>query len=314
MEKYEVINQIGHGNFGKIYKIKRKSDNKILIWKELDYSHMTEKEKEQIVTEVNILRELNHPNIVKYYDRIIDKKNSKIYIIMEYCEGGDISQLISKCKKNGEYISEEMLWKIFTQILKAVHAIHTHKSGIILHRDIKPSNIFLDKNNNIKLGDFGLSRLLPPEINFAYSRVGTPYYMSPEQIDETKYNEKSDIWSLGCLLYEMAAFRPPFQAKNQIMLGMKIKSGKIERINKRYSNDLWKCICSMMNINYEKRPSTKELMKIKEIDVRIKEEEIEEFAKRKGLQYYGVSAKHNMNINYGFDDLANKIHDKLKQK
>ena len=99
MENYEVINQIGHGNFGKIYKIKRKSDNKILIWKELDYSHMTEKEKEQIVTEVNILRELNHPNIVKYYDRIIDKKNSKIYIIMEYCEGGDISQLISKCTK-----------------------------------------------------------------------------------------------------------------------------------------------------------------------------------------------------------------------
>ena len=276
MENYEVINQIGHGNFGKIYKIKRKSDNKVLIWKELDYSHMTEKEKEQIVNEVNILRELNHPNIVKYYDRIIDKNNSKIYIIMEYCEGGDISQLISKCKKNGEYISEEMIWKIFTQILKAVHAIHTHKQGIILHRDIKPSNIFLDKNNNIKLGDFGLSRILSPELNFAYSHVGTPYYMSPEQIDETKYNEKSDIWSLGCLLYELAAFRPPFQAKNQIMLGMKIKSGKIERINKRYSNELWKCICSMLNINYEKRPSTFDLMKIKEIDIRIREEEIEE--------------------------------------
>ena len=276
MENYEVINQIGHGNFGKIYKIKRKSDNKVLIWKELDYSHMTEKEKEQIVNEVNILRELNHPNIVKYYDRIIDKNNSKIYIIMEYCEGGDISQLISKCKKNGEYISEEMIWKIFTQILKAVHAIHTHKQGIILHRDIKPSNIFLDKNNNIKLGDFGLSRILSPELNFAYSHVGTPYYMSPEQIDETKYNEKSDIWSLGCLLYELATFRPPFQAKNQIMLGMKIKSGKIERINKRYSNELWKCICSMLNINYEKRPSTFDLMKIKEIDIRIREEEIEE--------------------------------------
>ena len=99
MEKYEVINQIGRGNFGKIYKIKRKSDNKILIWKEIDYNQMTEKEKEQIVNEVNILRELNHPNIVRYYDRIIDKKNSKIYIIMEYCEGGDISQLINNCKK-----------------------------------------------------------------------------------------------------------------------------------------------------------------------------------------------------------------------
>ena len=274
MENYEIINQIGHGNFGKIYKIMRKSDKKILIWKELDYSEMTEKEKECIVTEVNILRELNHPNIVKYYERIIDAKNSKIYIIMEYCENGDISQLISKCKNSGEYLSEETIWKIFIQVLKAVHAIHNHKDGIILHRDIKPSNIFLDKNNNIKLGDFGLSRILSPENKFATSHVGTPYYMSPEQIEEKNYNEKSDIWSLGCLLYEMATFRPPFQAKNQIMLALRIKEGKIERINRRYSNELWKAICLMMNTNYEKRPSTRELMNISEIRFKIKEEEI----------------------------------------
>ena len=274
MESYEVLNQIGRGNFGQIYKIKRKSDDKILIWKELDYSQMSSKEKEQIVTEVNILRELDHPNIVKYYDRIIDKKNSKIYIIMEYCEGGDISQLINTYKKNNEYIPEEIIWKTFTQILKALHVIHNNKSGTIIHRDIKPSNIFLDKNNNIKLGDFGLSRILSQESSFAYSHVGTPYYMSPEQIDETKYNEKSDIWSFGCCLYEMAALRPPFQAKNQIMLGMRIKSGKIERINKIYSEELWKSICWMMNIKYEKRPSTRDLMKIREIRNRIKEEEI----------------------------------------
>ena len=275
MEKYEILNEIGHGNFGKIYKIRRNQDNKILIWKELDYSQMSSKEKEQIVTEVNILRELDHPNIVKYYERVIDKKNSKIYIIMEYCEGGDISHLIKSYKNKSQYIPEPIIWKIFTQVLKAVHAIHTHKQGKIIHRDIKPSNIFLDKNNNIKLGDFGLSRILPQETTFAYSHVGTPYYMSPEQIEETKYNEKSDIWSLGCFLYEMAALRPPFQAKNQIMLGMRIKSGKIERIDKMYSNELWKCICLMMNINYEKRPSTSDLMKIHEIKVRIKEEEIE---------------------------------------
>ena len=275
MENYEILSQIGHGNFGKIFKIRRKQDNKILIWKELDYGQMTSKEKEQIVTEVNILRELNHPNIVKYYERVIDKKNSKIYIIMEYCEGGDISHLINSYKKKGQYIPEEIIWKIFTQVLKAVHAIHTHKQGKIIHRDIKPSNIFLDKNNNIKLGDFGLSRILPQETTFAYSHVGTPYYMSPEQIEETKYNEKSDIWSLGCFLYELAALRPPFQAKNQIMLGMRIKSGKIERIDKRYSDELWKLICYMMNTNYEKRPSTWDLMKINEIKVRIKEEEID---------------------------------------
>ena len=97
MENYELVCQIGKGNFGRISKIIRKSDQKTLIWKELDYGQMSEKEKEQIVSEVNILRELKHPNIVRYYDRIIDKKHSRIYIIMEYCEGGDLNQLIKRC-------------------------------------------------------------------------------------------------------------------------------------------------------------------------------------------------------------------------
>ena len=276
MEKYEVISQIGRGNFGNISKIMRKSDKKILIWKELYYGQMTEKEKEQIVTEVNILRELKHPNIVRYYDRIIDKKQSKIYIIMEYCEGGDISQLIKRCKKSNEYIAEDIIWKIFTQVLLAIHAIHTHKEGKILHRDIKPSNVFLDKDNNIKLGDFGLSRELSMESKFAYSHVGTPYYMSPEQIDETKYNEKSDIWSLGCFLYELTTFKPPFQAKNQIMLAMRIKSGKFEKINKRYSEELWRVISLMLNVNYEKRPSTDELLNIPQVGIRIRENKIKD--------------------------------------
>ena len=254
----------------------RKSDKKILIWKELYYGQMTEKEKEQIVTEVNILRELKHPNIVRYYDRIIDKKQSKIYIIMEYCEGGDISQLIKRCKKSNEYRAEDIIWKIFTQVLLAIHAIHTHKEGKILHRDIKPSNVFLDKDNNIKLGDFGLSRELSVESKFAYSHVGTPYYMSPEQIDETKYNEKSDIWSLGCFLYELTTFKPPFQAKNQIMLAMRIKSGKFEKINKRYSEELWRVISLMLNVNYEKRPSTDELLNIPQVGIRIRENKIKD--------------------------------------
>ena len=276
MEKYEVISQIGRGNFGKISKIMRKSDKKILIWKELDYGQMSEKEKEQIVSEVNILRELKHPNIVRYYDRIIDKKESKIYIVMEYCEGGDLNQLIKRCKKSNEYIAEDIIWKIFTQVLLAVNEIHTHKEGKILHRDIKPSNVFLDKDNNIKLGDFGLSRELSMESKFAYSHVGTPYYMSPEQIDETKYNEKIDIWSLGCFLYELCTFRPPFQAKNQIMLAMRIKSGKVEKINRRYSDELWRVISLMLNVNAEKRPSSEELLNIPQVSVRIREKRIKD--------------------------------------
>ena len=97
--KYEVIKEIGKGSFGKVYQIKRKADNKVLVWKEINYSKMSEREKQLLVSEVNILRELRHPNITRYYDRVIDKDKAKLYIVMEYCSGGDLAGLIRKRKK-----------------------------------------------------------------------------------------------------------------------------------------------------------------------------------------------------------------------
>lgn len=90
MDKYEVLQVIGKGSFGQVTKIRRREDGRILVWKEINYGRMNEKEKKQLVAEVNILRELKHPNIVRYCDRIIDKSRSSIYIVMEFCEGGDI--------------------------------------------------------------------------------------------------------------------------------------------------------------------------------------------------------------------------------
>ena len=280
MEKYEPISYIGKGNFGSITKIRSKLDGKILVWKELNYGVMSEKDRNRIVSEVNILRELHHPNIVKYYDRIIDKKNSKLYIVMEYCPGGDLSKIIKHNRKNNQYFSEDLIWKIFSQVASALYACHTHKDGKILHRDIKPSNIFIDQENNIKLGDFGLSRILSSDISFAVSRVGTPYYMSPEQIDNIKYNEKSDIWSLGCFLYELTTLHPPFEATTHINLAKKIKSGKFENIPNMYSNNLCKVINMMMNIDQNLRPNIKEIISIPEISLRIKEKKIKENIKK----------------------------------
>lgn len=132
----------------------------------------------------------------------------------------------------------------------------------ILHRDLKPGNIFLDQHQDAKLGDFGLARVLNQESMFAMTHVGTPYYMSPEQIEEQKYNEKSDIWSLGCIVYELAALKPPFKASNHLNLAMKIKNGKYDRIPDRYSDELWAVIQTMLQLNSESRPSVDELLKL----------------------------------------------------
>jgi serine/threonine protein kinase len=157
---------------------------------------------------------------------------------MEFCEGGDLKKLIKKCSRDCDYIAEDVIWKVFTQIVLALAECHNRKAGWIIHRDIKPGNVFLDGHLNVKIGDFGLSRIMGRESLFAYTHVGTPYYMSPEQIDDDKYTEKSDIWSTGCLLFEMSSLHPPFQGTNQINLALKIREGKFERVPSRYSEEL----------------------------------------------------------------------------
>eukprot|EP00361_Fabrea_salina_P007539 CAMPEP_0202438896 /NCGR_PEP_ID=MMETSP1345-20130828/35635_1 /ASSEMBLY_ACC=CAM_ASM_000843 /TAXON_ID=342563 /ORGANISM="Fabrea Fabrea salina" /LENGTH=425 /DNA_ID=CAMNT_0049053385 /DNA_START=36 /DNA_END=1310 /DNA_ORIENTATION=+ len=235
---------------------------------------MREKEKQQLVAEVNILRELRHPNIVRYYDRIIDKPNTRLYIVMEFCEGGDMGALIKRCRRERDFIAEDVIWKVFMQVLVALQACHRRESSKILHRDIKPGNLFLDKSMNVKLGDFGLSKIMGEESLYAYTHVGTPYYMSPEQINETKYNEKSDIWSTGCLMYEIASLYPPFQARNHVELANKIKAGNVSRIPERYSEELQKVISWMLTVDHKKRPTVDDLLEIPFVSLRMREKNL----------------------------------------
>jgi len=267
LNDYDVICTIGSGSYGKCEKIRRRSDGKILVWKDMDYGSMTEPEKQQLVFEVNLLRELRHKHIVKYHDRIIDRSNSRLYLIMEHCGGGDLSELINKYRKDRRYVEEELVIKIFVQLalaLSACHNQHEHSGykGRILHRDLKPANVFLDEQQNVKLGDFGLARVLHHDTSFAKTFVGTPYYMSPEQMKKVLYNEKSDIWSLGCLVYELCALIPPFTAPNQKLLAIKIKEGNHRRIPSRYSDELNDCIDSMLYTSPSRRPQLRDVLKL----------------------------------------------------
>uniref|UniRef100_A0A452HS05 Serine/threonine-protein kinase Nek2 n=1 Tax=Gopherus agassizii TaxID=38772 RepID=A0A452HS05_9SAUR len=261
-EDYEVLLTIGAGSYGKCQKVRRRADGKVLVWKELDYGSMTEAEKQMLVSEVNLLRELRHPNIVRYYDRIIDKSNTTLYIVMEYCEGGDLASLIARCTKERHYLEEDFVLRMLTQLTLALKECHRRSDGghTVLHRDLKPANIFLDSKHNVKLGDFGLARILHHDTSFAKTFVGTPYYMSPEQMNHMSYNEKSDIWSLGCLLYELCALSPPFTAYNQKELAEKIKEGKFRRIPYRYSDQLNELLKKMLNLKDYCRPSVEEIL------------------------------------------------------
>ncbi|XP_009991218.1 PREDICTED: serine/threonine-protein kinase Nek2 [Tauraco erythrolophus] len=222
---------------------------------------MTETEKQMLVSEGNLLRELRHPNIVRYYDRIIDRSSTTLYIVMEYCDGGDLASLIARCTKERHYLEESFVLRVLTQLTLALKECHRRSDGgVTVHRDLKPANVFLDCKQNVKLGDFGLARILHHDTSFAKTFVGTPYYMSPEQMNHMSYNEKSDIWSLGCLLYELCALSPPFRAYNQKELAEKIREGKFRRIPYRYSEPLNELLKEMLNVKDYCRPSVEDIL------------------------------------------------------
>ena len=132
---------------------------------------------------------------------------------MEYCDGGDLYSKINR--QRGRLLPERTILNYFSQLCRALQFIHERK---ILHRDIKSQNIFLSKDKKIKLGDFGIARIMDGTNDYAKTCVGTPYYLSPEVWENRPYNNKSDIWALGCVLYEMTTLKHAFEAGNQMFI------------------------------------------------------------------------------------------------
>ena len=154
-------------------------------------------------------------------------------------------------------LEEKKIWKFFIEMCLGLRYLHQNK---ILHRDIKTTNMFLGKEDKIKVGDLGVAKLLNQTQNMAHTIVGTPYYLSPELCEEKPYNHKSDIWSLGCVLYELCTFRHPFEAKNQGSLIMKIVRGQYPAISTKYSEDLRDMVSSLLTKDYRKRPAIVDIL------------------------------------------------------
>ncbi|KAK3921349.1 Serine/threonine-protein kinase Nek2 [Frankliniella fusca] len=257
LNDFEVLELIGSGSFGSCYKVRCKHTHELLVWKVIDYGCMPEEKKQLLVTEVTLLRDLRHPHIVRYFDRIVCKETKQLYILIEYCPGGDLATVIKSCIKSNTYVEERFVWRVFHQLISALQTCHSWiSSTIILHRDIKPANVFLDDGGNVKLGDFGLAcRLDADQPGCIETMVGTPFYMSPEVMKGEMYNSKSDVWSLGCLIYELCSLKPPFHAQNIKELASKVTKGRFERIPVHYSDSLQRVLNHLLLVNQEQRPS-----------------------------------------------------------
>jgi NIMA (never in mitosis gene a)-related kinase len=211
MDKYVIERKIGQGSYGGVYIVHLKNNTaKRYVLKRVPLNSLSPKEKKSAEQEVQLLQTLQHPNIVRYKDSFLDNRDKDLCIVMRYCEGGDLSSKIKEYR--GKSIPESLIMKWFVQIALALDFIHNRK---VLHRDLKSQNVFLTKEGQIKLGDFGIARVLNRTVDFAQTSIGTPLYMSPECCNNKPYSFKSDVWSLGCVLYETCTSgRHPFNARD----------------------------------------------------------------------------------------------------
>lgn len=254
-DDYEELDMIGRGNFGAANLVKHRKTGGKFVSKKILLKSLSEKEQNGALLEANLLKQLKHSHIVAYEGSYIEK--GVLIIIMEYCEVGDLAHYIKRRKAKNEHFTEDEILNWFIQIAIALEYIHGRK---VIHRDIKTSNIFLTGNGTVKLGDFGISKVLENTNEAAMTVVGTPYYMSPEVCENKPYTFKSDVWALGCVLYELCTLEHAFLADNLLGLVYKIVKGNYDDIPEIYSQDMKDLVATILNKDDTARPTVKDIL------------------------------------------------------
>ena len=289
MSDFKIEKVLGKGSFGSVYLVTRKADKKIYAIKTVILEKLNKKEQENSVNEVRILASVNHPNVIGYKEAFWNDKESSLNIVMEYADDGDLQTKIQKMRKEGGMFTENLIWSYSIQMIEGLKALHDKK---IMHRDLKSANIFLVKDNHqCKLGDMNVSKVIKDKV--LLTQTGTPYYASPEVWNDKPYSYKSDLWSIGCVIYELCALHPPFHGKDLDELYANVCKGKVERINPIYSDDLWKMIKMLLQVEVNKRADCDTFLKSKLI-IRKKKE-----LKEKNKEFNYIENKLGENINNG---------------
>jgi NIMA (never in mitosis gene a)-related kinase len=281
---FEVLEELYRSSTGSVFTVKFKYDGRVYVIKERKIAELGK--RKDILNEVKLLQQLRHTNIVAcegWFREMTDNGSSssqnKLYIILEFCPNGDLFKFIesrkrlisiraldsNKFTRGSGFFEEKEIWFIFHQICLGLK--HLHENGII-HRDIKTLNILISSNyTTYKISDLGVSRQISENTLFLNTFYGTPFYLSPELIENKAYNEKTDIWSLGVILYELSALKAPFAGRTFVELTQKIASCEFEQIPSFYSHWMRQLISRILVREYQKRPSISQIVEF--IEARI---------------------------------------------
>ncbi|XP_056660918.1 serine/threonine-protein kinase Nek4 isoform X9 [Monodelphis domestica] len=252
---YSFLQAVGKGSYGEVTLVRHRQDGKQYVIKKLNLRNASSRERKAAEQEAQLLSQLKHPNIVTYRESW-EGEDGLLYIVMGFCEGGDLYRKLKEQK--GKLLPENQVVEWFVQIAMALQYLHEKR---ILHRDLKTQNVFLTRTNIIKVGDLGIARVLENQYDMASTLIGTPYYMSPELFSNKPYNYKSDVWALGCCVYEMATLKHAFNAKDMNSLVYRIIEGKPPPVPKEYSPQLAELIRTMLNKKPEERPSVRSILR-----------------------------------------------------
>ncbi|XP_073962816.1 serine/threonine-protein kinase Nek8-like [Choristoneura fumiferana] len=249
-----ILKTIGKGTYGNVF-LCEKTDTLLTIVKDIQLNIKIQDHKKDIDNEVDILSTMNHPNVIQFYDCYYTEHY--VMISMEYATGGNLAERMYQ--RYPKLVKQQEILFYVSQILLGVNYIHSLK---VIHRDLKAENILLTGKHGVlvKIGDFGISKMLASAKKTS-TVIGTPYYLAPELCEGKPYDTKSDVWALGCLLYEMCTHKRPFESETLVGLVKAITSESVHPIDLTiYERGMQDLIDSMLSILPSKRPTVKELM------------------------------------------------------
>ena len=258
LKKYKRLKYLGKGSYGAAILVELRANPKQrFVIKEIVIGHLKDVEQNAAKKEAEVLHQMQHSNITMYVESFVE--SSKLFIVMEYADGGDLSTVLAKRKKAETLWPENELMRIFVQICLALKHVHEQN---ILHRDLKAANIFLSSKGIIKLGDFGIAKVLDSTEEQARTQIGTPYYLSPEICESLPYGRQSDVWSLGIVLFELLTFELPFQAQSLPALVHRICTVEpmYEKVDKSYSRSITELVKSLLHKDPLQRPTLQQVV------------------------------------------------------